>query len=191
MAICAALGAISCHTFAIIGDACEMTGQQDFKGLWKKTISPESTYVVDVAIAIMCLACSIIYSGILGDVFTQLLAQAGLPAQFNGRTSNILAITATVLLPLSLIKDLSALAFTSILGFLSIAYTVFFICVRALDGTYNVPGGKFLHDGFVPLVPTFERTSLMNVDFTSLVLASNLGYVLVHRMDTGCPLLAA
>eukprot|EP00529_Nitzschia_sp_RCC80_P022517 CAMPEP_0113504410 /NCGR_PEP_ID=MMETSP0014_2-20120614/34701_1 /TAXON_ID=2857 /ORGANISM="Nitzschia sp." /LENGTH=489 /DNA_ID=CAMNT_0000399519 /DNA_START=64 /DNA_END=1530 /DNA_ORIENTATION=+ /assembly_acc=CAM_ASM_000159 len=183
MAICAFLGAMSCHSFAIIGDACELMGEKDFKGLWKRTISPGSTYIVDAAIAIMCLACSIIYSGILGDVFTPLLEQAGLPAQFNGRTSNILVITGFFLLPLSLIKDLSALAFTSILGFLSIAYTVFFIVVRALDGSYSVPDGKFLQDGLIPILPTFEKTSLWNMDFTSLVLASNLGLAYIAHYN--------
>lgn len=183
IAICAALGAASGHCFAIIGEACELTGEADFKGLWKKTISKESAYLVDAMIAIMCLACSVIYSGILGDVFTPLLDQAGLPARFNGRTSNILAITALLLLPLSLIKDLSALAFTSILGFCAIAYTVFFICIRALDGSYSVPGGKFLQDGLIPLMPAFERTSLSNMGFTSLVLASNLGLAYIAHYN--------
>jgi sodium-coupled neutral amino acid transporter 11 len=123
----------------------------------------------------MCLACAIIYSGILGDVFTPLLAQAGFPSQWNGRTSNILAITLSLLFPLSLIKDLSALAFTSILGFAAIIYTVLFIIVRSLDGSYKLPGGKFLQDGLIAAMPAFERSSLWNFDFTSLVLASNLG----------------
>jgi Transmembrane amino acid transporter protein len=88
MIICAVLGLLSAHCFAIVGEACELTKQPDFKGLWKTTIGQNSAWVVDAVIAVMCLACSIIYSGILGDVFTPLLAQAGFPAQYNGRTSN-------------------------------------------------------------------------------------------------------
>lgn len=86
--ICAVLGLLSGHCFAIVGEACEMTDQADFKGLWKTTIGEDSAWAVDAIIAVMCLACSIIYSGILGDVFTSLLARAGFPAQYNGRTSN-------------------------------------------------------------------------------------------------------
>jgi sodium-coupled neutral amino acid transporter 11 len=134
-------------------------------------------------IAIMCLACSVIYSGILGDVFTPLLAQAGFPDQWNGRTSNIIAITAVFLLPLSLIKDLSALAFTSILGFAAIMYTVVFIVIRALDGSYKVSTGRFVLDGLIAAQPSFERSSLFNIDFTSLVLASNLGLAYIAHYN--------
>ena len=132
----------------------------------------------------MCLAAAVIYSGILGDVFTPLLAQAGFPGQFNGRTSNILVITGLLLLPLSLIKDLSALAFTSVLGFAAIMYTVLFIIVRSIDGTYRVGSGRFvLGDGASSQIPTFEKTSLWNFDFTSLVLASNLGLAYIAHYN--------
>ena len=134
-------------------------------------------------IAVMCLACAVIYSGILGDVFTPLLAQAGVPSQFNSRTTNILAITGGLLLPLSLIKNLSALAFTSILGFSAIMYTVVFIIIRALDGTYGLNTGKFLVDGLIAAQPSFQKTSLWNMDFTSLVLASNLGLAYIAHYN--------
>ena len=32
--ICAVLGVLSCHTFSIIGEACELTGEADFKVCW-------------------------------------------------------------------------------------------------------------------------------------------------------------
>lgn len=155
----------------------------DSKGLWARTIGPNSTYIVDAMIAIMCIACAVIYSGILGDVFTPLLAQAGFPDKWNGRTSNILAITALFLLPLSLIKDLSALAFTSILGFSAIIYTVIFIVIRALDGTYKAGVGKFVIDGVISAVPKFEKSSLWNFNFSSLVLASNLGLAYIAHYN--------
>lgn len=183
MLICAFLGATGGHCFSIIGEACELTGESDFKGLWGRTIGEKSTFLVDTMIAIMCLACSVIYSGILGDVFTPLLSQAGFPDQLNGRTSNILAITSCILLPLSLIKDLSALAFTSILGFAAIMYTVLFIVVRALDGTYNVGTGRFVVDGVIAAQPVFERASVWNFDFTSLVLASNFGLAYIAHYN--------
>ena len=169
------------------------------KGLWARTIGPETTYMVDSIIAFMCIACSIIYSGILGDVFTPLLEQAGMPAAYNSRTSNIVVITATLLLPLSLIKNLSALAFTSVLGFCAIAYTVFFIVVRALDGSYKLGSGRFVKlvadttdpmstlpltgGALLEAMPSFEKTSLWGFGFTSLVLASNLGLAFIAHYN--------
>lgn len=131
----------------------------------------------------MCLSACVIYSGILGDVFTPLLQQAGLPDQWNGRTTNILAITSLVLLPLSLIKDLSALAFTSVLGFSAIIYTVLFVVIRALDGSYTLGSGKFAMDGLLLAQPSFQRTTLWNMDFNSLVLASNLGLAYIAHYN--------
>jgi len=130
----------------------------------------------------MCLSCSVIYSGILGDVFTPLLKQAGFPDQWNGRTSNIVTITIALLLPLSLIKDLSSLAFTSILGFAAILYTVLFIIVRAFDGSYKLPAGKFLQDGLI-MTPSFKKASTWNFGFTSLVLASNFGLAYIAHYN--------
>lgn len=181
--ICSVLGLLSSHTFAIIGEACELTGEVDFKGLWARTIGKKSTYIVDGVIATMCLACAVIYSGILGDVFTPLLDSAGVPSQFNGRTSNILIITIALLFPMSLIKNLSALAFTSILGFCAIMYTVLFIVIRALDGTYTLGSGKFVTDGVLATLPKFAKSSLWNFDFTSLVLISNLGLAYIAHYN--------
>lgn len=186
--ICATLGAISAHTFKLIGAACELTGEDDFKGLWSRTIGEDSTYMVDSIIAIMCLAAAVIYSGILGDVFTPLLASAGLPSRYNTRTSNIVILTVGLLLPMSIIKNLSALAFTSILGFSAIMYTVIFIVTRALDGTYSLDNdgygpGKFIADKVI-VTPSFLKESLWNFDFTSLVLASNLGLAYIAHYNS-------
>lgn len=187
IALCTILGAISAYTFAIIGKACETTGEKDFKGLWSRTIGPNTTYIVDSMIAILCIACAIIYSGILGDVFTPLLASAGVPSHLNHRTSNILLLTVFILFPLALIKNLSALAFTSLLGFAAIAYTVFFIIYRALDGSYSLTGGRFLAVGEngspAITLPSFTKSTMWNFDFSSLVLASNLGLAYIAHYN--------
>lgn len=180
--ICATLAVLSGHCFSIIGEACEITGETNFKGLWKRTIGEDSAYLVDSMIAIMCLSCSVIYSGILGDVFTPLLKQAGFPDQWNGRASNIVIITLTFLLPLSLIKDLSALAFTSVLGFSSILYTVLFIITRYLDGSYMLPDGKFLQDGLIT-TPAFQQASVWKFGVKALVLASNFGLAYIAHYN--------
>lgn len=150
------------------------------QGLWSRTLGPSTTYLVDGMIAILCLACAVIYSGILGDVSTQLLPSS---SAWNVRTTNIVAITIAALLPMSLIRNLSALAFTSILGFTAIMHTVLFVVLRAVDGTYRLGTGRFVVDRRIPF-PTFQRSSLWNMDFTSLVLASNLGLAYVAHYNS-------
>ena len=156
--ICTVLGAISGYSFFIIGDACERTGEASFKGLWSRTLGAGSAWVVDACIALMCLSAAIIYSGILGDVSTSLLTLAGAPAALVRRPTNILAITACLLLPLSLLKDLSKLAFTSLLGCAAVLYTVTFMAIRAFDGSY-APGGANYGKLPAALLPTFEKAS--------------------------------
>jgi amino acid permease len=160
-----------------------LLGLFSLQGLWGRTIGEKSTILVDAIIALMCLSSAVIYSCILGDVFTPLLAQAGLPDQWNGRSTNILAITSLFLLPLSLIKDLSALAFTSVLGFAAIIYTVVFIVIRAVDGSYKLGSGKFVTDGLLLAQPAFKKSSMWNIDFTSLILASNLGLAYIAHYN--------
>jgi amino acid permease len=147
--------------------------------------------MVDSIIATMCLAVAFIYSGILGDVFTSFLQAAGLPDAFNFRTTNILVMTAVFLFPLSLIKDLSGLAFTSTLGFAAIIYTVLFVLFRSLDGTYSLDDGtdgavstmgRFLVDDVI-MKPSFAKSSLWNLDFTSLILVSNLGLAYIAHYN--------
>ena len=143
----------------------------------------KSTYMVDSMIAILCFSCAVIYSGILGDLSTSLLDQYGIKG--TQRTSNLLMITMAALWPICCIKDLSALAFTSILGFGAILYTVVFIVIRALDGSYALPAGRFVTAGekALKLLPTFEKSSLWNMDFSSLVLASNLGLAYIAHYN--------
>ena len=80
------------------------------QGIWSKTLGDDTKYIVDCAIMIQCFASTVVYSGILGDVWTPIFKAVGLPDSINRRKSNIVALAALVLYPLSLIKDLSALA---------------------------------------------------------------------------------
>jgi amino acid permease len=144
-----------------------------------------TTFIVDTMIAVLCFAVCVIYARILGDVFTPLIAQSRFSAatRYNKRTYNIIALVVTCLLPMSLLKNLSSLAFTSVLGFGAIFYTVFFIVVRALDGSYTLGSGKFVTNRIQIALPQFQKSSWWNVDFTSLVLASNLGLAYIAHYN--------
>ena len=120
----------------------------------------------------------------MGDVFTPLLHSIGVPDFINKRSTNIIAVTLFALLPLSLVKDLSALAFTSVLGSMAVAYTVVFIVFRSLDGTYAIGNveGRFIKDHLIKL-PSFEKSSMWKCNFSSLVLASNLGLAYIAHYN--------
>ena len=196
IAICLALAAVSSHTFSLVGKSCELTGLNSFKDLWGFAFgSSETAWVVDSMVFVQCFFVSIIYTGLLGDVFSALLrGTLGIQAWWTSRTSIILLAAASVLFPLNLIRDLSSLGFTSVLGLIAVLYTVGFIVVRALDGTYGIGNGvpvvdggmavgKFVAEGLLPKLPSFAKSSLWNVDLNSLVLTSNLGLAYIAHYN--------
>lgn len=179
--ICVTLASCSAHTFILIGKACEMTGEKSFKGLWAGAFGEKTAWIVDSMVFIQCFFVSIIYTGLLGDIFSALLKSVGF--SFAERTPVIIAVAICLFWPLNMIRDLSALGFTSILGLVAVLYTVFFAVTRSLDGTYALePMGKFIAEGKI-LLPSFEKSSLWNFDLNSLVLISNLGLAFIAHYN--------
>ena len=189
IAICCTLAMASARTFILIGKSCEITGEKTFKGLWSKAFGESTAFIVDSIVFIQCFLSSTIYIGLLGDIFSALLKGTMLPPVVSSRTGVILLIGATVLFPLNLIRDLSALAFTSILGLCAVLYTVMFMIYRALDGSYSIGTGstaasvgKFVADQMI-LTPTFKGSSMWNADLRSLVLVSNFGLAFIAHYN--------
>jgi amino acid permease len=128
----------------------------------------------------------IIYSGMIGEVFAALLKMAGIHSM--DRTKCILLVATVALWPMCLLRDLSSLAFTSVLGFSAVMYTVTFMVVRAIDGSYSIAnGGKFVSTAadisLLAAAPSFDKSSLWNMDFGSLILMSNLGLAYIAHYN--------
>lgn len=66
---------------------------------------------------------------------------AGLPPALSSRSASILGVTALVLFPLTLLRDLSSLQYSSYVGIAAVLYTVLFIAKRFYDGSY-APGAE-------------------------------------------------
>lgn len=90
----------------------------------------------------MTASAAIAYSIIMGDLLASVSTLAGLPALLRRSNPWICLLSPFVLLPLSLMKDLSALAVGSLIGTCGTLYTALFMTLRAIDGSY-APGGKF------------------------------------------------
>ncbi|RYH30909.1 hypothetical protein EON65_03945 [archaeon] len=94
----------------------------------------------------------------LGDSFSSIFQSIGLPAVASDRTNVIVAITSLVLLPLSLLKNLDALKYTSLLGLAGTLYTAIFMAIRYLDKSY-VQGGKYFAELAHNAKPVFNQQS--------------------------------
>jgi len=186
--ICCSLAYMSSSTFILIGKACELTGERTYKGLWSKAYGSGTSYVVDSIVFVQCFLSSTIYIGLLGDIFTPLLKGVAISGGWQGvtsRTGVILLVATSILFPLNLIKKLSALAFTSILGLCAVVYTVLFMVFRALDGSYStgIDAGKFVVDEVLDPPPSFALSTLVNFDLRSLVLISNFGLAFIAHYN--------
>jgi len=190
IAVCTLLAAVSAHTFTLIGKSCDLSGQKSFKGLWSEAFEPSTAWIVDSMVFIQCFLVSVMYTGLLGDVFSKLMPiitsssiGSTLPDFVATRSGIILTVATFLLWPLNMIRDMSRLGFTSILGLVAVLYTVLFVLWRALDGSYSIadPVGRLIES--VPYMPSFESSSLFNMDFRTLVLVSNLSLAFISHYN--------
>lgn len=67
-------------------------------------MGPSSAWIVDYAITSLAFGICIVYACFVGDTFSSLFKGLGLPAFISSREASIVAVTATTLFPLTLLK---------------------------------------------------------------------------------------
>lgn len=99
------MGALSAYTFVLIGRSCSETKAESYEQSWARTVGQKTAWLPAGACVATCFAGCLAYSIIIGDSFSALAKTFGAPAVVAKRSNIILAVTATVLLPLSLLKS--------------------------------------------------------------------------------------
>ncbi len=181
MAIIALLGALSGYTFSLVGRTCRNTGAVTYEQCWAKSVSEKSAYIPAIACVATCFAGCLSYTIIASDTFLSVIK--GLVDSWGvyGTGSLILTnrnlligfLSAGILLPLSLMKNLSSFGFTSMLGIGGLLYTAVMMIIRYFDGSYG-PLGRFTSALPGEYSPTFVTKS-GGSPLLLLVLISMLG----------------
>jgi amino acid permease len=147
-------GALSWYSLVSFARAAEVVlvqaGEQDGAGeslsaVWERTVpnGKVTRYIPDLGCVFLTLGCLLFYSAFIGDLFGSLVSgMEFLPLVARKRWSVLLVLHAIPILPLCLLKDLSALKYSSMTGLAGIVYTIFFVGKRLTDGSYAV-GGEF------------------------------------------------
>lgn len=104
-AIIAALGALSAYTFCLIGRLCSQSKAESYEQAWARTVGEKSAWLPAGSCVATCFAGCLAYTIIIGDSFSALAKAFGAPPVVASRSNIILALSATVLLPLSLLKS--------------------------------------------------------------------------------------
>jgi hypothetical protein len=151
IALIAGIGGLSGYGFALIGRVCAYTNAKSYRDAWSKTVGKSTSWLPAVAVTFMTFCAILAYSMILGDTFVSLLATAGITA---AKTPVLIGLTATVLLPLCLLKNLSSLAPFSLVGSLGMLYTAVAMTMRYMGKAYCATG-KFGMDCAPALRPAF------------------------------------
>jgi sodium-coupled neutral amino acid transporter 11 len=142
IAILLAVGGVSAYTFSTIARVGAATGGKTYRDTWMRVFGKSTTWMTDATVIFMTVCAGLSYSIILGDMFSSIAALAGLPAVLCTSNAWIILLSFFVLLPLSLLRDLSSLAAGSLLGTIGTSYTALFVLLRCFDKSY-LPGGKF------------------------------------------------
>jgi hypothetical protein len=151
IAVIAGIGGLSGYGFALIGRVCAYTNTKSYRDAWSKTVGTSTSWLPAVAVTFMTFNAILAYSMILGDTFVSLLATAGIVA---AKTPVLIGLTATILLPLCLLKNLSSLAPFSLVGSLGMLYTAVAMTMRYMGKAY-CSTGKFGIDCAPALRPAF------------------------------------
>ena len=159
-------GILSGYGFGLIGRVCALTNTTSYKSAWETSISPSTSYIPAIAVTFKTMCAILAYSMILGDTFHSLLGSIGI-THFS-KTMVLSTVTATVLLPLCLLKNLSSLAPFSLLGSLGMVYTAIAMFIRYMGPTYKLglstgTAGMYIADLPKHLQPQFGNVGAMGV----------------------------
>lgn len=98
---------------------------------------PSLSVIFDLAIAIQCFGCSISYLVLVGDLMPTIISSVPYVHADWLRTFWIL-VSAVITIPLSMLKNLDSLKYTSILGLVAIAYMSLLVIIHFLVGDVSL-----------------------------------------------------
>lgn len=125
----AAIGMLSGYGFAVIGKVCAYTGATSYRSAWAASVGSQTSWIPAVSTTCKTFLSCLAISMVLADTFMGLL-------QRTERTAVLVTLTASLLLPLCWLKNLSSLAPFSLAGIIGMLYTAVAMTVRYLDGSY-------------------------------------------------------
>lgn len=126
---------------------------------------PHLSVIFDLAIAIQCFGCAISYLVLIGDLMPTIILSVPGVDESNIRAFWIIA-SGLVCVPLSFLKNLDSLKYTSIIGLMAIAYMVLLIIGHLFAG--DIPASERGDVAWVPLSFTgvFSTFSIIVFAFT-------------------------
>mmetsp|Transcript_14678 Transcript_14678/g.20953 ORF Transcript_14678/g.20953 Transcript_14678/m.20953 type:complete len:546 (-) Transcript_14678:167-1804(-) len=139
---------------------------ESISAVWRKTVpnGDVTSWIPDAGCALLTLGCLLFYSAFIGDLFSSLSkgllsssTTSTLSSLLQKRYVSLLVLHLVPVLPLCLLRDLSALKYSSAIGLAGIIYSTLFVGRRMMDGTY-AEGGNFHASMAQHLRPAIQPT---------------------------------
>lgn len=126
---------------------------------------PSLSVVFDLAIAIQCFGCAISYLVLVGDLMPTIVEDISFVDESNYSKFWVLA-SSVICVPLSLLKNLDSLKYTSILGLGAIAYLTLLVVFEGLFGDFPNDSKGDLTAGPPTVSGVFSTFSIIVFAFT-------------------------
>ena len=143
---------LNAGSILIIARCCELSGKFTYNDIGRAALGNTTARLITAIMAVYTLGSCVSFVVLIGDFLPSLVCENGCdagPALFFSQRWVMVTLAAVVcLLPLSLLRDLSSLRFTSALSFVCIVYTALMIATRAIIGPIvpvadlNLTGGS-------------------------------------------------
>ena len=137
------IGWIAIYSFKSIGRACELYHAKTFAEVWSRVVDAKTARLLPLLIVIKTLLGCLAFSIVIGDLFLEILASFQAPNWLLNRHVIIILFTTFVLFPLTSMRKLDALKYSSAFGLFATIYCAFFIIFRYLDRSYQEGGYYF------------------------------------------------
>jgi len=155
--------------FLLIGYCCAKTGAKSFRALMTVSLGESAGNVMDVILFFHTLFSCVGYVTLIGD-FTTKSSEGLLPGTFfaTSRAWATIVIVVVIVFPLSLLKNLEPLKWTSAFGLAAIAFSVLYVIFEFFWTASETGPMQNITDSFWYLkFDTFKTIALFNGSFSA------------------------
>jgi amino acid permease len=162
-------GVLNAYTFFLLGWCSRIVGASSIGGLWSKTFGHETAWVADLAVFAQCGLASVSFTVLIADFLTKAMTGLGLMSVESVHQSRavVLVIIATFfLVPLSLLKNLAPLRFSSVVGLAATCYGFALLVSDCVSrGGFAAPVESVVQNMFPLRMDLFQAMALMSSSF--------------------------
>jgi sodium-coupled neutral amino acid transporter 11 len=140
VAIVLLFASATAYMMYLIGRTIEISQRKSYSRIWEEVVGPGTVWIPTFVVFSVTFGCCLAYACMFGDLFAGCMPAFGVG--FATRTVCLIGLAVFPLLPLCMLKDLSALAPTSFGALVAVVYMLVAMFIRYADGSY-LPGGVF------------------------------------------------